>query len=268
MGWVLVGLLLVLGSSTALLPDSQNFRFAILGDRTGSANAQVYESIWAEIDREHPDFVINVGDTIEGNNDATAAAEWAALQSLFHRYGRYPLYFTPGNHDIWSPASAAIYAQATKRPPFYSFDWKNAHFTVLDNSRTAYLDPRQMSFLEDDLKKSGNKPLHFVFFHRPDWLLPLKFGSGAFELHRLARRYGINYVISGHGHQLVRLERDGVVYLEAGSSGASLQRGLSSGQGGQQGWLYGHLIAEVQDTKVRLLEKELGKPAETKFGAN
>ncbi len=86
--------------------SANDFRFSILGDRTGDAQPGVYERIWSELDALHPDFVINVGDTIQGGNDATAAAEWRALVRL-GRY-RYPIFFTPGNHDIWSPASVRL----------------------------------------------------------------------------------------------------------------------------------------------------------------
>src|SRR6267143_252284 len=81
-------------------PDN-TFRFSILGDRTGGANQKAYEQAWREIDRLHPDFIVNVGDTIEGGDDATAGAEWQALHELWKNY-KYQQFFTPGNHDIWS----------------------------------------------------------------------------------------------------------------------------------------------------------------------
>ena len=230
-----------------------SFRFAILGDRTGTADARVYEGIWREIDAEHPDFVINVGDTIEGGDLARAATEWSALRPLF---AGYKMYFTPGNHDIWSPESEKLYIAETHRPPFYGFDYQSAHFTVLDNSRSDDLSPEQLAFLESDLKASAGRAPHFVFFHRPFWLLPLKLRSGEFALHRLARQYGVNYVISGHGHQIAYLERDGVVYLEVGSSGGSMARGLNGGQGFDQGWFYHHVLAEVKGREVTLRAKE------------
>ena len=69
---VLAGIAGVRGAS-----EPQNdFRFSILGDRTGDADAQIYEHIWREMRQFSPDFVINVGDTIQGGNDATAEAEW------------------------------------------------------------------------------------------------------------------------------------------------------------------------------------------------
>jgi hypothetical protein len=52
------------------VPEPRNdFHLAFLGDRTGGAEPQVYGRVWREIELMHPDFVINVGDTIEGGKD-------------------------------------------------------------------------------------------------------------------------------------------------------------------------------------------------------
>jgi 3',5'-cyclic AMP phosphodiesterase CpdA len=233
-------------SQKAGVPQN-DFRFSILGDRTGDAQPGVYERIWKQIDAGHPDFVINVGDTIQGYNDRTAESEWRALRPLWDRY-RHPIYFTPGNHDIWSAASRVIYEQQTKRPAFYGFDYQNAHFTVLDNSETPDLSPLsdgQMQFLARDLVENRDRDPKFVFFHKPFWLVPVKFQSSQFPLHQLIRRYGVRYVVSGHGHQYVRAEQDGIVYLEAPSSGGKLK-----GQGFEQGWFFGHVAVTVRGTNV------------------
>jgi len=37
----------------------------------------------------HPDFVINVGDTIEGGNDELAESQWRDLRSVWQRYGHF-----------------------------------------------------------------------------------------------------------------------------------------------------------------------------------
>src|SRR5215470_5496240 len=94
--WIINGaLLLGLVAIVATLPASSDtpsskptndFRFSILGDRTGDAEPQVYERVWRDVGLLHPDFVVNVGDTIQGGNDATADAEWKALQPLWDRY--------------------------------------------------------------------------------------------------------------------------------------------------------------------------------------
>lgn len=235
--------------------DSRNdFGFAILGDRTGDADQSVYESVWNDLNLEHPDFVINVGDTIQGGNDATAELEWQALRPLWARY-KYQQFFTPGNHDIWSPLSRKIYEKETAHPAFYSFNHQNAHFTILDNSQTEDLSDQQMEFLARDLAQNKDSDPKFVFFHKPFWLIPVKFQSSQFPFHQLIKKYGVRYVASGHGHEFVRAVDDGVVYLEAGSSGGKLK-----GQDPARGWFFGHIFARVEGSKVEMTVKEIDKP--------
>jgi len=235
---------------TAADSTRNDFRFAILGDRTGDAQPGIYERIWKAIDEQHPDFVINVGDTIQGYNDATAASEWRALRPLWDRY-RYPIYFTPGNHDIWSAASRVIYEQQTKRPAFYGFNYQNAHFSVIDNSEASdfslVLSDQQMQFLERDLAQNQARDPKFVFFHKPLWLIPVKLQSTQFPFHQLVKKYGVRYVVSGHGHQYVRGVDDGIVYFEAPSSGGKLK-----GEGFAQGWFFGHVSVTVKGSSVDL----------------
>jgi 3',5'-cyclic-AMP phosphodiesterase len=235
-----------------------DFHFVILGDRTGNAQPGIYERIWSELGELHPDFVINVGDTIQGGQDATAASEWRALRPLWDRY-RYPMYFTPGNHDIWSAASRAVYEQQTGHPAFYSFNYQNAHFIVLDNAEDPDFsggpNDGQMQFLARDLAQNRDRDPKFVFFHKPFWLIPVKFQSGQFPFHQLIQKFGVRYVVSGHGHQYVRAVQDGVTYLEAPSSGGKLK-----GEGFERGWLYGKVLVTVQGPNVDMIVKEIGEP--------
>ncbi|HVX65149.1 MAG TPA: metallophosphoesterase, partial [Bryobacteraceae bacterium] len=175
-----------------------DFRFAIVGDRTGEANAAVFEQIWREIGRLRPAFAINVGDTIQGGDDVRAEAEWREAARAWSRFA-FPRYFTPGNHDIWNDLSRRLYERETGRPPSYSFDYEGAHFTVLDNSSGTELSAEQLDFLERDLAAHRDRDPKFVFFHKPFWLVFLKLGSGEFPLHRLARKYGVDAIVSGHG---------------------------------------------------------------------
>lgn len=232
-------------------PAQNDFKFAILGDRTGDAQPRIYEKVWTEIDAFHPDFVINVGDTIQGLNDATAAAEWRALRPIWDRF-KGPIYFTPGNHDIWSAVSRRIYEQQTGHPAFYSFNYQNAHLVVLDNSQDPELSTgvsdEQMQFLERDLAQNRDRNPKFVFFHKPFWLIPVKFQNSHFAFHQLMKKYGVLYVFSGHGHQYVRAALDGVNYIEVPSSGGKLK-----GQGTDQGWFYGYMQATVKGPQVDLM---------------
>src|SRR5258708_3153008 len=231
-----------------------DFRFSIIGDRTGDADAHIYERVWREMRPFSPNFVINVGDTIQGGNDATAGAEWRALHSIWDKYKR-PQYFTPGNHDIWSPASRKIFKKQTGRPAFYGFNYQGAHFTVLDNSQTENLSEEQMAFLARDLAANKDRDPKFVFFHKPFWLIPVMFKSGEFPFHQLIRKYGVRYVVSGLGHQYKRLEQGGIVYIEAGSSGGKLKGGEVSGGG-----FLGPIFTRVLGSSVEMTVKEVDPP--------
>jgi len=257
---LLAGVLAALLSSAAPSRPENDFHFSILGDRSGGTNPEVYERVWREMALLGPKFVINVGDTIPGTNDAQAAWQWAEVARVWERYQQVPLYLTPGNHDIWNETSLELYRKVSGRPPYYSFDYQNAHFTVLDHRLSRELSDEQLRFLEADLKQHRDRAPKFVFFHVPYWLVFLKLGSGEFPLHRMCRAYGVNYVISGHGHDFVRLERDGIVYLEVGSSGAGLARRLPGGQDFAQGRFYHHVWVQVRGPKAHLTVKELDGP--------
>lgn len=259
--WIVASSVALLLAAVVVVPAAiepkNDFHFSILGDRTGSAQPEIYGRVWREVDLLHPDFVINVGDSIEGGNDATAEQEWRALHALLQKYAQYPLYFTPGNHDVFSEASRKIYERETGHPTSYGFNYQDAHFTILDTSRDEELTDAQLKFLQSDLEANKTKSPKLIFFHKPFWLLFARVRNRDFPLHQLAKKYGVTYVISGHGHQFVRLVNDGVVYMEVGSSGASVTRGTKRGQGFKEGWFYHHVWASVKGSKIDLTVKEI-----------
>lgn len=241
----------------AVTEPKNDFRFSIIGDRTGGAQPQIYGRVWREVDLLHPEFVINVGDTIQGGNDQLAEAQWLELRPLFQRYGHFPLYFTPGNHDVFSDTSRQLYEKQSGRPVQYSFNYQDAHFTVLDNSQTTDLSQGQLEFLARDLARYKDKNPKFIFFHKPYWIPLIKLGASQFPLHQLALKYGVKHVISGHGHQFVRLVRDGVAYMEVGSSGGQMTAALELGHGFKEGRFYHHVWGHVKGSKVALTVKEI-----------
>jgi Icc protein len=186
-------------------------------------------------------------DTIEGGQDATAASEWAAVKRVWKPF---PIYLTPGNHDIWSPASEKIWRAETGHPPYYSFDYQDAHFSMMDNSRNEDLSPDQYRFLASDLAKNQKIQVKVIVFHRPLWLIPVLLQDHQFPLHQLARRYGVNAVLSGHVHQLSRHHLDGIEYIMAGSSGGHIDRGWKAGQGEAEGWFFQWMAANVDGTQI------------------
>src|SRR5438105_2485237 len=110
-------LVIVIALATlAAFAEPDSFQFVILGDRTGEAQPGVFEQVWSEAAAQNPAFLVSVGDNIEGDNDGTAEAEWRAWEKIVAPYRRFPLYLTPGNHDIWSERSAQLYRRYAAHP--------------------------------------------------------------------------------------------------------------------------------------------------------
>jgi predicted phosphodiesterase len=248
--------LAVVAAAALAWPAEQKFTFAILGDRTGEAQPGVYEQVWRETAAERPAFVVATGDSIQGGKDDEAEAQWKAAQAIWSAHRAIPLYLAPGNHDIWSAASQKLYEKYSGRAPHYSFDYEQTHVTVLDNSRSDALSRAELQFLADDLKAHTSAAVKFVVMHRPSWLLNVALGNGDFELHRLARQYGVKHVIAGHVHQLLRFELDGITYLSMPSSGGHLR--LSKAY--DQGWFFGHARVNIAGSAVEMAIEEAKAP--------
>ena len=247
------GRFLTCGGLLIRLLGAQTYHFALLGDRTGEAVDAVYQQVWKSAAAEHPAFVLTVGDTIEGLHDDTAKAQWQEVQRLLAPYRKLPLYLTPGNHDIWSPMSEQLFREYAKHPPHYSFDYEQAHFTILDNSRTEDLSTEELDFLEEDLKAHASQPVKFVISHRPSWLVNVVLRNPDFRLHELAKKYGVQYVVAGHVHQMLRFELEGVTYLSMASAGGHLR---GSGEYAD-GWFFGHARVTVRDKDIDFRIEEL-----------
>lgn len=240
------------GLAIVALAFSQT-RFAILGDRTGETQGEVYADVWREIKAERPDFVLSVGDTIQGLNDASTEDEWLAVERLVTLPWWRKLYLAPGNHDIWSEASEALFEKYSKRPRHYGFDHGPVHVTVLDNSRSDQLSTGELEFLEQDLSAHANQPVKFIVSHRPSWILNAMLRNPEFPLHRLAKRYGVSYVIAGHIHQMIRAEIEGVTYISMPSAGGHLR----ASQKYEDGWFFGHALVIVQGGRIGFEVREV-----------
>lgn len=251
-----IAVLLLCLVRSAANPPPNSFRFVILGDRTGEAQPGVYEEVWQEAAVEDPAFVVTTGDMIEGLHDATAQTEWHELDRTLEPYARFPLYFTAGNHDVWSAASERLFRQHSAHALHYSFDQGEAHFTVLDNSRSEELSIAELAFLENDLKAHAEQPVKFIFSHRPSWLFSAALHNPNFALHRLARQYGVQYVIAGHVHQMLRLDLEGVTYISMPSSGGKLRTSEDYAAGS----FFGHALVAVRGRDIDFQIEEMKPP--------
>jgi hypothetical protein len=204
-------------------------RFAILGDRCGGHQPGVYEEIVAEIERLRPDFVVTVGDQVEGySEDSLAiAGMWQEYHAIVSPL-TMPLYLTPGNHDILSDIGERFFRREAGAP-YRSFDVGDLHFVVLDTGRwerSADLPKAQIDWLTQDLESHRAARHTFVFFHKPFWFDTLVDGLRD-PLHDIFVRYGVDAVFCGHDHFYFSGLYDGIRYTAVGSSGGAADPSLN-----------------------------------------
>jgi hypothetical protein len=107
-------------------------RFAVIGDNTGLARPGVFDQAMQQISWLRPDFILSVGDLIEGYTDdkALIAAQWDAVERSIAKAG-VPFIYTPGNHDMDNEETHAAWVEC-RGPGYYAFRYKAALFLVLN----------------------------------------------------------------------------------------------------------------------------------------
>ena len=229
------------------------FTFAVTGD---SRNDSI---VWAEIQSKlaarMPDFQLFSGDAVVlGANQP----EWDGFfgesymgTNVQEIFARIPMLPANGNHDALSvnyvlqfalpqDASSGELAQGEQ---WYSFDYANTHFVVLDDSADEALVAAQASWLEEDLSALDRAvtPWIVVMHHKAPYSCS-NHGSQmdlreawqpVYDLH------AVDLVLNGHDHVYERSqpirgfepgttegrivpEGDGTTYVVAGGAGAPL----------------------------------------------
>jgi hypothetical protein len=114
--------------------DPMGFQFVVIGDRTGGANALgTFDVAMDQINLLQPEFVINVGDLIEGYSDAGAELheEWDGADAMLAKL-EMPFFRTPGNHDIANETAQRVWRERYGAS-HYHFVYKDVLFLVLDS---------------------------------------------------------------------------------------------------------------------------------------
>jgi 3',5'-cyclic-AMP phosphodiesterase len=243
----------LLAAALAALPAPSAFTFVLLGDRTGETQPGIWERVLQDATASNPAFILSIGDVIQGVDDATAESQWQQFAATLTPYRKFPLYLTPGNHDIWSQKSEDLYRKYSTRALHYSFDYGSAHFTILDNSRADDLAAPELAYLEADLKAHAAAAPKFVLMHRPSWLAGAALRNPTAPLHQLAKRYNVQYWLAGHVHQLIHADFDGIAYYAAPSAGGHLRLTRKY----EDGWFFGWTKVEVKGSEATFEVHEL-----------
>lgn len=154
-------------TSENFMNDSDNFQFAILGDRGGGANLLgTYERAIDHLNMLQPEFVMSVGDFVEGYTTVQDEMDeqWDEFEQIIAKL-EPPFFYVRGNHDINLPLTRKAWSER-RGPQYYHFIYKNVLFIVLDTEDAERPMPENM---EEDIatynrlkKEDPEKAMAFI----------------------------------------------------------------------------------------------------------
>ena len=250
--------------------DITDFSFIVYGDNRGDNNHN-FQTLHRDVvclgalnrglmlETDYPPFLLHTGDLVYQGGDEE---QW--IPHFFRPAGalvaRMPVFPCVGNHETIGDSSASNFVDLFNLPQnatnpghrerYYSFDYGNCHFVVLDTfydwtqgipdaDRDDFFDQNsdQHAWLRSDLMQSG-ATWKFVIMHVPAYTQTAD-GHGYYDgdvkavREQLAEKvfnkaqYGVRLVFSGHNHfyERSRVSREGggtVNYIVTGGGGAPL----------------------------------------------
>jgi hypothetical protein len=227
-------------TSLKLNNDSDQFTFAVVSDRTGGHRDKVFSQAVARVNLLQPQFVMSVGDLIEGytTKEETITTQWNEFDGYVKKF-EMPFFYTPGNHDLTNKTQVTKWGERYGKR-YFSFTYKGALFMSLCSENPpdmGTIDKEQNEWVAKTLKANNDAKWTFVFLHKPIWTAKDldKNGWGQVEKSLAGRKYT---VFCGHVHHYVRFERNGMEYYQlATTGGGSRLRGVEYGEFDHVAWV-------------------------------
>ena len=220
------------------LNDPADFQFAIVSDRTGGPREGIFPKAVSKINELRPEFVITVGDMIQGgrgNRDVKKLkGQWKEFNSFIEGFDM-PFFYLPGNHDVGNEVADQIWDEMYG-VRYYSFTYKNVLFLCLNTqggpgTKPALLQDEQIKWALAELKKTAEVRWTLVFMHQPLWLMEegiLIHKEGKKELRKTQTGWpkiaeelkGRKHtVFAGHVHHYGKYPRNGTSFYTLGTTG-------------------------------------------------
>jgi serine/threonine-protein phosphatase CPPED1 len=233
--------------------ERDEFRFAIVSDRTGSHRAGVFSQAVDKLNLLQPEFILCVGDLIEGGKKPadTLAAEWKEFDTFVTKL-TMPFFYVPGNHDVGVTETAKFWEGKLGRR-YYHFVYRNVLFLLLNTDdppgSVGNIGKEQLAYAQKTIKDNPGVRWTIVAIHRPLWTFSdgAKNGWGNIEKALRDRSYT---VFCGHVHRYEKFVRQGMNYYQlATTGGGSLMRGADYGEFDHLVWVTmkkdGPLLANI-----------------------
>lgn len=131
--------------STGTFPDTaETFRFAIVGDRTGGHRPGVFRHAIEQVNLLQPEFVVGVGDLVEGYTDdrAKLESEWDEFDAIVGALDM-PFFYTVGNHDMGNALSRDVW-RARHGRDYWAFTYHDVLFLSLNTEDPPVILPPEV----------------------------------------------------------------------------------------------------------------------------
>ncbi|WP_373551494.1 PA14 domain-containing protein [Haliscomenobacter sp.] len=204
-------------------PD--NFQFAIVSDRTGGHRDGVFEKAVEKLNKLHPEFVMCVGDMIEGytKDHKEIDRQWAEWDDILGKL-KMRFFALPGNHDISNEVMRKVWLERYGKA-WYHFVYKNVLFITMDSNDGDGLSisRSQIDYVKKAIADNPNVRWTMLYMHHPVWNYKDFNGFSEIEAALQSRPYT---VLAGHNHQYLKTQRNNRnYYILASTGGGSQLRG-------------------------------------------
>jgi 3',5'-cyclic AMP phosphodiesterase CpdA len=206
---------------------AEPFSFVVYGDNR--TRHDVHRQVITQIlKRSIPDFIVQTGDMVADGNDS---AQWPVFFDIEKELLRQTAFFPAlGNHE----RNTHYFADLFHSTPYYSFDWGNAHFSVIDSNISDVADyergqsifwNEQVRWLEEDLAAHQKSEFRFLVAHHPPFTaVASRQGTNGHmtALTPMLEKYHVNAAFFGHDHNYQHYVKNGIHYVTTGGGGAPL----------------------------------------------
>ncbi len=217
--------------------DPEEFQFAIMSDRTGGHRPGVFEKGIQRINLLKPEFVMCVGDLIEGyTRDSLEVNEQWNEFATFLTPLEAPFFFLPGNHDISNDMMRNQWL-ARYGTAYYAFTYHDVLFIAMDSNDGdgVSLSEEQVAYVTQVIREHPEVRWTMLFMHHPIWHYQDLSGFQEIEKALEGRQYT---VIAGHNHQYFYETRNNRnYYILATTGGGSKLRGPRFGEFDHVTWV-------------------------------
>jgi predicted MPP superfamily phosphohydrolase len=228
-------------SNLELNNSQETFQFAVVTDRTGGHRPGVFLDGIQKLNLLQPEFVMSVGDLIEGYTEDTARLNWEWNQfNGFIDSLQMPFFYIPGNHDMTNKVMKDKWEELFGRA-YYHFIYKDVLFLCLnseDNYRGAgrgTIDDKQFSYVKKVLNKNKSVKWTLLFMHQPLWNQQDTKRWKDVENLLEDRKHT---VFVGHNHRYRKYNRNnGKYFVLATTGGGSSLRGPNFGEFDHVVWI-------------------------------